>query len=232
MQIPKPPLTRTHPTPPRHSTPLHWHHNNDHDHDHDHNHNKAFDSRLPSRLCVISMSNPGGRLMAERDSGAAMTRRQRRLRSWWRHEQQSSSPGGRHSVFCYGRRRCACRRLPARPGLTSVWSAGAFPAAHRGADRQQCAGRAVSRCSCAVGGAGLGARPNLAAARGATFSCTTRSRRSKCPISCVQLDLLRLFSPPRRWWNCWWKCRGSPRRAFSVFLCRRWRISWWQCRRR
>ena len=48
----------------------------------------AFDPRLPSLLCVIFKSNPGGRLMADRDSGAAMRRRQRRLRSWWRHEQQ------------------------------------------------------------------------------------------------------------------------------------------------
>ena len=58
--------------------------------------------------------------------------------------------------------------VPARPVLTRVWSAGEGSAKHRGADRRQCAGRAVSRCSCAVGGAGLGARPNLAAAHGAT----------------------------------------------------------------
>ena len=46
------------------------------------------------------------------------------------------------------------------------------------------------------------------------------------PRSCVQLDFLALFSPPGRWWNSWWKCRGSPRRVFSVFLTRRWRTSW------
>ena len=48
---------------------------------------RRFDPRLPSLLCVIFKSNPSGRLMADRDTGAAM--RRRRLRSWWQHEQQS-----------------------------------------------------------------------------------------------------------------------------------------------
>ena len=42
---------------------------------------QAFDSRLPSRLCLIFKSDPCGRL--------TLRRRQRRLRWWWRHEQQT-----------------------------------------------------------------------------------------------------------------------------------------------
>ena len=45
--IPKPPLTRTHPTPPPHSTPPHLHDNdNDNDHNHNHNHNNNNNRRL------------------------------------------------------------------------------------------------------------------------------------------------------------------------------------------
>ena len=51
---------------------------------------QASDSSVPSLSCgVFSKSNPGGRLMADRVSGAAWRRRQCRLRSWWRHEQQT-----------------------------------------------------------------------------------------------------------------------------------------------
>ena len=49
----------------------------------------------------------------------------------------SSSPGGRHRVFCDGRWRSACHRgFPTRSPLTHVWSAGVDSAAHCGIDRR------------------------------------------------------------------------------------------------
>ena len=50
---------------------------------------QAYDSSVPIFLWCLFKSNPSGRLMADRASGAAWRRRQRRLRSWWRHEQQT-----------------------------------------------------------------------------------------------------------------------------------------------
>ena len=50
---------------------------------------QASDSSVPFLLWCPFKSNPSGRLMADRASGAAWRRRQRRLRSWWRYEQQT-----------------------------------------------------------------------------------------------------------------------------------------------
>ena len=55
------------------------------------NNNKAYDSSVPFLLWCPFKSNPSGRLMADRASGVAWRRRQRRLRSWWRHEQQTAA---------------------------------------------------------------------------------------------------------------------------------------------
>ena len=56
-----------------------------------------FQHRVDIRIVTLSSASDSsvpfllwcGRLMADRASGAAWQRRQRRLRSWWRHEQQT-----------------------------------------------------------------------------------------------------------------------------------------------
>ena len=57
---------------------------------HKNHNNQAYDSSVPISFVVsFSSRTLSGRLMADRASGAAWRRRQRRLRSWWRHEQQT-----------------------------------------------------------------------------------------------------------------------------------------------
>ena len=116
----------------------------------------------------------------DRSSGAAKRRRQRRLRSWWRHERMSvaaalveathhSFPKGGWSEAYKAPRGPKTVSAQVEPELFELsdeepggarpdrprWASGPQergPATHRGAHRRQCAGRAVSRCSCAADG--------------------------------------------------------------------------------
>ena len=138
---------------------------------------------LPSvpSLCVFApfMMDPSWQPVLS----AAQRRKQRRLRSWWRHEQQSIAA----ALATYSHHSALRGQKTARAGeedhemhFTATFranpppqaagtqyfaggqAAGAGSAAHRGAERRTCAWGTGSRCSCAAdGGPGCGSRQVL-----------------------------------------------------------------------
>ena len=77
----------------------------------DDDNNQVFVLERALSFVVTREPNPGGRLMAAHDGGAAWRRWQRRLRSWWRHALGPGRRAGRRecghnlSVMLHGRSR-------------------------------------------------------------------------------------------------------------------------------
>ena len=180
----------------------------------------------------------------ERASGAARRRRERRLRSWLKHERQTvrmvlaetfhhfSAPFppkfkeewvGTRSTTPYGDR---TRQGPGRPRTARrrpVWLGI----------------RRSSRCSMRKTPCGVRGRPVWSSRRG------RKSESSGTPWSSLP-TLLQWYRSStyqcRRWWTSWWTSLRSPsmssqcprsRRTPSCtvrFLSRSWRNSWWKCR--
>ena len=93
--------------------------------------------------------------------GSAVRRRERRLRSFWRHEQMAVQmalasvtlvPGGHRARRSTEPEACHQRLWDAAASSRRGAAAGAYPAAHRGADDQRLAVRPDPRRSCAAGG--------------------------------------------------------------------------------
>ena len=183
------------------------------------------------------------------EHGAAWRRRQRRLRSWWRHEQQSVamalSAAAHHN---YDKVAAGVKY----DGLRAQKTDRAGEAAHRAPRRQRTRAAGGKRCSsscltmtlrgCGPGFSQSPGRRNEFSGTPWSTSSTTSAVRPWCRSSML---LCR-----RRWNNCQ-TCSGSstgsrpfpsrsskyPRSSLRTSLCARscvlrsWQNSWWKCRR-
>ena len=173
------------------------------------------------------------------ERGAAWRRRQRRLRSWWRHEQQTVAAVlatvTHHSHSKVGTAYDAPR------GQKKVTSTRVGPAEYfelssddgrptGGSGQRHCwsPGRRGSCCGTPASGSSWSKLSMLLCCRrwnSCRMSCSSLlrsywwlpSRLSKCPRSCLMMFPCDVPVATRSWWNSWWKYRRpySTLRYFS-----------------
>ena len=168
---------------------------------------------------------------------AARLKRERRLRSWWRHEAQSfraalaadtnhsaprnQKPGrAREDELFFG----SVDEDTAGDGR-SLWSTmhcrRTGPATQRGADLRNIRLRSTCRCSCPTD---VSWDADLAANRGAGPQSGAKDLQPR-PSLC---GLLYRYL---RWPSSWWKCQRSPSRIALPSMRHRWTVNWWTCQR-
>ena len=164
---------------------------------------------------------------------AAQRREQRRLRSWWRHEQQSiaaalatrrcTRAGEEESETKYTAKFRTRLFLPSRCSsacTTKSLAGGGLPAwqsrrGHRSGSRGT-PWSILSTLSALL----PWCRSSMLLCRrrwnscqtssgSLTRSCLIPSRSSKCPRSRPRTSPCALLCANRSWWNSWWKCRLS-----------------------
>ena len=157
-------------------------------------------------LCVAVMDESSRRPRQVDGDGAAKRRRLRRLRSWWRHEQQTvaavlatfqhhSAPRGPRTARTGGERETnhtatLRKMLPPRDGFCGTW--------------WDICPRLLLMSLC---------RRWWTSCRTLSISSPhfrmILSRLSKCPRSCLSMSLCARPRALRSWWNSWWKYRRS-----------------------
>ena len=219
------------------------------------NHNKA----QPGLCCfflVTKWSSPVVDMTLHGDHGATWQRRQRRQRSWWRHEQLSVAmalSAAIHQSFdkvaaeakYSGLRAQKTDRAEAAPNAPRrpTTSAARGPEIFQLYEEKPGGGRpegAVAHSDTARGVRANGADPRCScAAYGGPVGGRREDHRHSATCCCWAGDRSAQDQSPgqnapcsagRRWRNSWWKYRFLCCPAFSMLLCRRWGQNWWKCR--